>query len=233
MEKSYLELGMSGMIICYLARLLYLHFSNKVSSSKVQDDIRAGEEKMKVDHNSELFELFTKTFEASQTQISDFKDEVEGFKDEISELKDVISNKIYMSPTDYQLLIKTYIALMLYNIEGELKSIVERNNINGNTLELTNKKIVNYIERMTNDSMNVITGVGFHKNVVYATNELIISNKQYIITAYSVPFEEYSESQKDSIIKKDDASKNISEITKYLSNKLVAKFQEVMKNTKY
>lgn len=226
MEKKYIEFGITGILLGTTVHFLKNYFTNKINSAKQSDDIKTDGEKVKLNQNKELFDLFKQSYRKQEDKIS--KLEVE-----LIEMKKMIADNSYMGSDDYRLFIKTYLSLMFHNIENELRLIVERNNINETTLDLTNKKIINFIERLTNDSLTSIDKIHFYRNVITKTTILISGQKEYIISVYSEPFKEYAISTKDSVSKKDEALKNISEITKYLSNKLIANFQDIMKTEIY
>lgn len=222
MNSKIVEAGITGALVLTTVGFLKSYFKNKIDTAKQSDIIRTDEEKIKLNQNKELFDLFKQSY-------SNQEDKISKMELDILEMKKMIADNSYMGTDDYNLFIKTYLSLMFHNIENELRLIVERNHINENTLELTNKKIVNFIERLANESITAIDKIHFYKNVITKTSALINNQKQYIISVYSEPIKEYAYSEKEAIAKRDEALKNISEITKYLSNKLIASFQDMIK----
>lgn len=219
MERIILDLGVSG-AVCLAA----LTFAKKYFFSKLETEKQ--KEKIKLDQNTELFNLFKQSYNKQESEISNLKGD-------LIEMKRMIADNSYMGKADYCLFIKTFISLMFHNIECELRLIVERNHINENSLDLTNKKIKNFIERTINENIGAIEKLHFYKNVLHKTTSMLSDKKDYIIEIYSNPIEEYAHSKAENSQKKDHALINISEITKYLSNKLIIKFQDTVKNEIY
>lgn len=226
MEAKMIDIGIAGMLLVVIVRIASKYFQNKVAFANQTDTIRATEEETKLKQNQEMFQLLTNGYKEQNEKIKNVKDDID-------ELKEMIVNNNYMSTGNFKLFLKTHVSLVLFNIESELRLIVERNNINPQTLELTHKKIINFIERTLNECNTTIADLYFYKNVIKEISDMIMDNKQYIIDAYSVPISEYAKSNNDAMSKRDEALRNINEITKYLSNKLVSKIQDIMKKTTF
>lgn len=100
--------GLAIVICCFLIETLKKYFGGKI---KVEQDSDIA----KVKQEQELFSMFTKLFSDERVRMNEFKDE-------FSELRKTVIGNSYMSPLDFETLLKLKIELSLLKLEQELIS---------------------------------------------------------------------------------------------------------------
>lgn len=219
MLKLIAENGLAIVICCMVIESLKKYFSGKI---KVEQDSDIA----KVKQDQELFSVFTKL-------LSDERVRMNEFKDEFSELRKTVISGSYMSPIDFETLLKLKIELSLLKLEQELISIIKNNNINPNTIDLTKKKVENSIEMIINLSISTIHNVNFRKDVVKIMEDNFREMKIEAKKLYIEPYKEYSTSDEDNLVKCDKAIRSVKETTKYLTNKIITVSQGNLESINY
>ena len=171
-------------------------------------------------HNGEIFKILKNQFE----QMNEINNK--NFNYEINEIKRLILNSSNMNTNDFEIFMQYVCNNIILNLEKEMNSIIDRNHIDNNTIDLTIKKVDNLIEKLINNQIYKIQSLNFDNaklkqiaNFNTHEKELIKSMMEEIINNYV---------QNDSEYKKEEAKRQIEENVKYIYNSFECQLYSIL-----
>lgn len=222
------ELTAFSLIICGLAGLgvvLKKAFDsflfNKVKHSQELDSVRILEEKNKLKERDETLEFF-------RTYLDKKDKEYESLKEILDNLLKVVQENQFTDKKDFQTMIYNKIELLLLKFEDSMSSIIERNHITKEKIDITYKKVSNLIERDLNELRIHIFDIHYHNTIKIQVIDSISSKKECMIELYKEVITDYADSALEKSEKKDIAFKTLKESTSFLYNSITTSVQKIL-----
>lgn len=195
--------------------------NNKVKHSQELDSIRILEEKSKLRERDETLEFF-------KTYLAKKDNEYDSIKELLGNLLKVVQENQFTDKKDFQTMIFNKIELLLLKFEDSMSSIVERNHITKEKIDITYKKVLNLVDRDLAELRIHISDIHYHNPVKIQVIDLINSKRDCMIGLYKEVITDYADSVLDRSEKKDIAYKTLKECTNFLYNSLTTSVQKIL-----
>lgn len=203
-------------------KLVIQHFlTNKVKHSQELDSVRILEEKSKLRERDETLDFF-------KTYLEKKDKEYEHLRDQMSNLLRAVQDNQFTDKKDFQTMIFNKLELLLLKFEDSMSSIIERNHITKEKIDITYKKLSNIVDRDLNELRISISDIHYHNAVKVQVTNVIVSKRECMIELYKEVITDYAESSLDKAERKDLAFKSLKECTSYLQNTITALIQKTL-----